>query len=52
MDTKNMTMQKLVDELTAAAYEYAVAHNRYDELRKAVHERLAEMQKQIEEVKP
>jgi len=51
MDTKNMTTKQLMDELTAAAYEYAVAHHRYDELRKAVDERLAEMQKQIEENK-
>jgi hypothetical protein len=51
MDTKNMTMKQLMDELAAAAYEFALARNRYDELHKVVKERLAEMRKQVDEGK-
>jgi hypothetical protein len=48
MDTTNMTTKELMDRFTAAAYEVYTARNRYDELHKAVQERLAEMQKQVE----
>ena len=51
MDTTNMTTKELMDKLTVAAYEFAIARNRYNELHKVVQERLAEMQKQIEEDK-
>ena len=47
----NMTTKQLMDELTAAAYEFALARNRYNELHKVVQERLAAMRKQVEEVK-
>ena len=51
MDKTNMTTRQLMDELTAAAYEFAIARNRYEELHKVVQERLAEMRKQVEEDK-
>ena len=51
MDTTNMTTQELMTKLTVAAYEFALARNRYNELHHLVQERLAEMQKQIEENK-
>ena len=47
----NMTTKQLMDELTAAAYEFAIARNRYEELHKVVQERLAAMRKQVEEDK-
>jgi hypothetical protein len=51
MKTYEVTTKQLMDELAAAAYEFALARNRYDELHKVVKERLAEMRKQVEENK-
>jgi hypothetical protein len=51
MKTYEVTTKQLMDELAAAAYEFALARNRYDELHKVVKERLAEMRKQVEEAK-
>lgn len=50
-DPTNMTTKELMDKLTVAAYEFAVARNRYNELHAAVQERLAAMRKQVEEDK-
>lgn len=51
MDTTNMTTKELMDKLIAAAYEFALARNRYNELHHLVQERLAAMRKQVEEDK-
>jgi len=47
----NQTTKELMDELAVAAYNLAVARNRYNELHQAVQERLAAMRKQVEEDK-
>ena len=51
MDTKNKTMKELLDEVVSAAYDSAVARNRYEELYREARQKLDEMQKQIEEDK-
>jgi hypothetical protein len=51
MDTTNMTTKELMDKLTVAAYDFAIARNRYEELHHLVQERLAAMREKVEEDK-